>query len=133
MLKKYTFELKIATLIIAQGIMKTKYVFHLFFLILLLNAFPGFNGTIDKRNLTNFPLEGTRVSGDVELKLGRSTFLYGTKATHFAGELKKQGGDYFTWKGNAELSWAVSVPKVEKYDLYLIADIPGDSKNIEFA
>ncbi|MEI6679407.1 MAG: alpha-L-fucosidase [Mariniphaga sp.] len=65
------------------------------------------------------------------LKTDRSTFLYVSKATHIVGELIKQGGDYIEWKGNAEMGWAISVPKVEKYDLFLIADIPGESKNIE--
>ena len=67
----------------------------------------------------------------IRLKSDRSTFLYVTKATHQVGELIKQGGDYIDWKGNAEMDWATAVPKVEKYDLFLIADIPAESKNIE--
>ncbi len=68
---------------------------------------------------------------EVSLYTNRSTFLYGTKATRIIGELKKQGGDNFEWKGNGEMGWVISVPKAEKYDLYLIADIPVESKNIE--
>ena len=68
---------------------------------------------------------------EIRLYTNRSTFLYGSKATRIIGELKKQGGDYFEWKGNGEISWAIRVPKVEKYDLFLIADIPEESKNIE--
>ena len=68
---------------------------------------------------------------EIRLYANRSTFLYGTKATRIIGELKKQGGDNFEWKGNGEMGWVISVPKAEKYDLYLIADIPVESKNIE--
>jgi hypothetical protein len=68
---------------------------------------------------------------EIRLYTNRSTFLYGTKALKIIGELKKQAGDYFEWKGDGEMGWAISVPKAEKYDLFLIADIPGESKNIE--
>jgi hypothetical protein len=68
---------------------------------------------------------------NIRLNTDRSTFLYGTKALRIIGELKKQAGDNFEWKGNGEMVWEISVPKAEKYDLYLIADIPAESKNIE--
>jgi len=68
---------------------------------------------------------------EISLYTNRSTFLYGSKATRIVGELKRQAGDNFEWKGNSEMGWALSVPKAEKYDLYLIVDIPLESKNTE--
>ena len=68
---------------------------------------------------------------DISLYPNRSTFLYGSKASRIIGELKKQAGDNFEWKGNSEMGWVISVPKAEKYDLYLVANIPVESKNIE--
>ncbi len=111
--------------------MKTRSIFPLFFLILMLLTLAGFNRTTGKKNLTNFVFKETGISEGVEIKLCSNTFLYGTKATHFLGDLEKQGGDYFTWKGNAEMGWAINVPVLERCDLYLIADIPGESKNTE--
>ena len=70
---------------------------------------------------------------EIILNTNRSTYLYGTKATRMIGDLKKQGGDNFEWKGNGEMGWVISVPKAQKYDLYLIADIPAQSKNAEMA
>jgi hypothetical protein len=68
---------------------------------------------------------------EVSLYTNRSTFLYGSKASRIIGELKKQAGDNFEWKGNSEMGWVISVPKAEKYDLFLIANIPVESENIE--
>ena len=68
---------------------------------------------------------------EIRLKTDRSTFLYGSKANHLVGELIKQGGDYIEWNGNSEMGWSITPSAVEKYDLFLIADIPAESKNIE--
>lgn len=107
--------------------MNKKYYYSSFLFFLCLNAF---SCTIEP-NLSKLISDETGITSGIELKLDRSTFLYGTKATHVVGAIEKQGGDYFTWGGNAEMGWAINVPEVEKYDLYLIADIPAESKNIQ--
>lgn len=92
----------------------------------------GFNGSFFTQSHQTSTLKDTKgINTVISVKTDKSTFLYGSKATRIVGELKKQGGDYFEWKGNGEMSWAINVPTVEKYDLFLIADVPEDSKNIE--
>lgn len=89
-------------------------------------------GTFATKSHQTSTLKDTKVTNSViSVKTDKSTFLYGSKATRIVGELKKQGGDYFEWKGNGEMSWVIRVPEAEKYDLFLIADIPAESKNIE--
>lgn len=105
--------------------MNTKY--YIFFFLFTL-CFDAFSCTI-KPNSSKSISEETSLSPGIDVKVDQSTFLYGTKATRIVGELKKQGGDYFTWAGNAEMGWVINVPADEKYDLFLIADIPGESKN----
>jgi len=107
--------------------MDTKY--YVSFLLLIL-CFDTFSHPIEPNPSKSFS-EETGITSDIELKSDRSTFLYGTKAIRIIGELKKQGGDYFEWKGNCEMSWAIRVPKADKYDLFLIADIPAESINIK--
>ena len=80
---------------------------------------------------SNYVEKMSEYDKNIRLNADRSTFLYGTKALRIIGELKKQGGDNIEWKGNGEMGWGISVPKAEKYDLYLIADIPAESKNID--
>lgn len=60
----------------------------------------------------------------IEIREAGGTYLYGTKATRLAGALTKQGGDYYIWKGNSEMSWMINVPSGLKYDIYLIAAVP---------
>jgi hypothetical protein len=90
------------------------------------------NGTFATKSHQSSTLKDTKVINSViSVKTDKSTFLYSSKATRIAGELKRQGGDYFEWRGNGEMSWDIRVPKADKYDLFLIADIPAESKNIE--
>jgi hypothetical protein len=110
--------------------MNTKFYISFFLLILSVDAF---SCTIEP-NTSKSISEETSNSLGIDVKVNQSTFLYGTKATRLVGELKKQGGDYFTWAGNAEMGWTINVPEVEKYDLYdlyLTADIPAESINIQ--
>ncbi len=112
--------------------MKTRYLFTWLSLTLCFTTLPGFNRNSDKKNSVNFLLkEKNELSGVIKLKSTQSTFLYSTKATHLAGNLIKQGGDYIEWNGNGEIGWSLSTTKAEKYDLFLIADIPGESLNSE--
>ena len=107
--------------------MNTKFYISFFLLILSVDTF---SCTIEPNTSKSISEETSNILG-IDVKVNQSTFLYGTKATRIVGELKKQGGDYFTWAGNAEMGWAINVPKVEKYDLYLTADIPAESINIQ--
>jgi hypothetical protein len=107
--------------------MNKKYYTSIFLFFLF---FKTFSYTLEP-NPSKYISKETGISSGIDVKVDRSTFLYATRATLTSGDLKKQGGDYFEWKGNGEMSWAISVPKVEKYDLFLIADIPAESKNIE--
>jgi hypothetical protein len=107
--------------------MNKKYYYSLFLFLLCLNTF---SYPIEPNPSKSISAE-TGITSGIELKLDRSTLLYGTKATHVVGAIEKQGGDYFTWGGNAEMGWAINVPEFEKYDLYLTADIPAESINIK--
>jgi hypothetical protein len=113
--------------------METKYLFALLSLTLCFVTFPGFNRTSGKKSSANFlSKETSTLSGTIKLKSAKSTFLYSTKATHLVGNLIKQGGDYIEWNGNCEIGWPVNASATEKYDLFLIADIPMESKDMEF-
>jgi hypothetical protein len=99
--------------------MKTKLLFASILLIFCIST--------KSNNVGKLPENGK----EIKLFTNRSTFLFGARATRIIGDLKKQAGDNFEWKGNGEMDWTISVPKTEKYDLYLIADIPAESKNVE--
>lgn len=107
--------------------MKKKYYYSFFLSFLCLNAF---SYSIEANPSKSISEETSNSSG-IDVKVDKSTFLYGSKATRIVGELKKQSGDYFEWKGNGEMGWAISTSAVEKYDLFLIADIPAESINNE--
>jgi hypothetical protein len=47
------------------------------------------------------------------------TFLYGSQATKMEGDLKKQGGDNFSWKGSGSLTWKVQVERAGEYAVAL--------------
>ena len=65
----------------------------------------------------------------LEIKRNKSSFLYGAQAS-VTGDIKRQNGDFFPWKGNAEMAWNIVIPANEKYDLYLIAGVPEESENL---
>ncbi len=112
--------------------MKTKYLFTWLCLTLSFMTFSGFNRNSDKKDSANFLMtEKKELPGVIKLKSTQSTFLYSAKATHVAGNLIKKGGDYIKWTGNGEIGWSVSATKAEKYDLFLIADIPKEIINSE--
>lgn len=121
--------------------MYLKYMITISFFTFYFNIFSNHN-TVNKIDpINNFirafytnchqtdTLKDTNIA--ISVKTDKSTFLYGSKATWIAGELKKQGGDYFEWKGNAEMGWSIRTSVVEKYDLFLIADIPAENINSE--
>ena len=66
----------------------------------------------------------------MEVKRKKSNFLYGAQAS-VAGDIKRQNGDFFPWKGNAEMAWNIVIPANEPYDLYLIAGVPEEGKNLQ--
>ena len=67
---------------------------------------------------------------NVEIKQQKSNFLYGAQAT-ITGDITRQNGDFFPWKGNAEMAWNTYISADEKYDIYLIAGVHDDSKNLQ--
>ncbi|TSA33824.1 MAG: hypothetical protein D4R64_13480 [Porphyromonadaceae bacterium] len=127
--------------------MHAKYLALSFFLIHSLNGFAGINvvyhsadsdriidtylGSVQEYTQTFQQEDKSSSAQDIVLKDGRSTFLYCSKATRQIGDLVLQGGEHMKWKGNAEVGWAIKVPSNEKYDLFLIADVLGESKNQE--
>lgn len=107
--------------------MNTKYYISFILFVLCLEAF---SCTIEP-NPSKFISKESAISPGIEIKVDHGAFLYCTKAPLIVGELKKQGGDYFSWKGNAEIGWSIDVPADQKYDLFMIADVPETSKHIE--
>jgi len=75
---------------------------------------------------------GVFASGNENIDISRkkSNFLYGAKAA-ITGDITRQNGDFFPWKGNAEMAWNIVIPADEKYDVYLIAGVPQESKNLK--
>src|SRR2546425_7969403 len=51
----------------------------------------------------------------VHVKAYVPTFLYGGQASKLEGDLKKQGGDNFSWKGGGRATWEVQVDKSGEY------------------
>ena len=112
--------------------MNIKYSILVIALILSFNSSYSLNRTIVKKGSVNLRSKETaEPSGTIKLKSAESTFLYVTKATQKFGDLKNDGGDYFDWRGNAEIDWSINTIAEEKYDLYMTVDIPEESNNSE--
>jgi len=112
--------------------MNIKYFIPLLALILGFNSSYGVNRTIEKKGSVNLTSkETTERSGTIKLKSAESTFLYVTKATQMIGDLNKQGGDYFEWRGNGEIDWTINTISAEECDMYMTVDIPEESNNSE--
>jgi hypothetical protein len=94
--------------------MYLKYMITISFFTFYFNIFSNYN-TVNKIDpINNFirafytnchqtdTLKDTNIA--ISVKTDKSTFLYGSKATWIAGELKKQGGDYLN--GKETPNWA---------------------------
>src|SRR5438128_8504319 len=55
----------------------------------------------------------------VHVKADVPTYLYGGQASKLEGDLKKQGGDNFSWKGGGRATWEVQVDKAGEYAVSL--------------
>jgi len=64
----------------------------------------------------------------VRVKADAPTYLYGGQASRMEGDLKKQGGDNFSWKGRGRATWEVQVDKSGEYAVGLChAAAPGSA------
>lgn len=59
----------------------------------------------------------------VQVKSDARTYLYGGQA-RVEGEIKRQGGDNFAWKGNGAMTWEVQVVKSGEYAVGLCHAAP---------
>src|SRR6266853_5027312 len=67
------------------------------------------------------PLQPTAV----QVKSDARTYLYGGQA-RVEGEIKRQGGDNFAWKGSGDVTWEVRIAKSDEYAVGLChASEPG--------
>ena len=55
----------------------------------------------------------------VHVKADVPTYLYGGQASKLEGDLKKQGGDHFSWKGGGRATWEVQADKAGEYAVSL--------------
>jgi len=54
-------------------------------------------------------------STPVQINAEAPTYLYGGQASRIEGDLKKQGGDNFSWTGNGTLTWDIQVQRSGEY------------------
>ena len=66
----------------------------------------------------------------IEIKQQKSNFVYGAQAT-ITGNITRRNGDFYPWKGNAEMAWNIVIPENGKYDLFLLVGVPEETKNLK--
>ena len=55
----------------------------------------------------------------LKVEADKPTYLYGGQASSVTGDIKKQAGDNFRWRGNGSLTWEVSVEQPGEYEVNL--------------
>src|SRR5438132_460838 len=51
----------------------------------------------------------------VQVNSQAPTYLYGGQASKLEGDVKRRGGDNFTWKGSGAVTWEVQIAKSGEY------------------
>jgi hypothetical protein len=55
----------------------------------------------------------------VKIQADEPTYLYGAQASSVEGDIKKQAGDQFRWRGSGHLTWEIRVDQPGEYEVSL--------------
>lgn len=73
--------------------------------------------------LTALILAGTAMAraeaSVIKIQANEPTYLYGAQASSVEGDIKKQAGDQFRWRGSGHLTWEVRVDQAGEYEVDL--------------